>query len=151
MICHFQTLNLDHLDDLCLEERIFFRLISGLHTSINTHLCARYELDKQSGIWYSNPEIFKSTVGSYMDRIENLYFAFLFLLRYFLCFRSPITPQFPPFLTLFQSYAQSRSFSRKIFLQHWKRRRRQTTFNISPTTTNHGFTLFSKFWRVDII
>jgi len=27
---------------MCLEKRVFFRVISGLHTSINTHLCALY-------------------------------------------------------------------------------------------------------------
>lgn len=28
--------------DLCLEKRAFYRAISGLHTSINIHLCAEY-------------------------------------------------------------------------------------------------------------
>ncbi len=30
---------------LCLEKRVFYRLISGLHSSINLHLCAEYLLD----------------------------------------------------------------------------------------------------------
>lgn len=30
---------------LCLEKRVFYRLISGLHSSINIHLCAQYLLD----------------------------------------------------------------------------------------------------------
>ena len=27
---------------MCLEKRVFYRVISGLHTSINTHVCAEY-------------------------------------------------------------------------------------------------------------
>lgn len=30
---------------LCLEKRVFYRLISGLHSSINIHLCAEYLQD----------------------------------------------------------------------------------------------------------
>lgn len=30
---------------LCLEKRVFYRLISGLHSSINIHLCAQHLLD----------------------------------------------------------------------------------------------------------
>lgn len=30
---------------LCLEKRVFYRLISGLHSSINIHLCAEHLLD----------------------------------------------------------------------------------------------------------
>ncbi|CAB0010900.1 unnamed protein product, partial [Nesidiocoris tenuis] len=30
------------LNDLCLEKRVFYRVISGLHTSINIHLCSNY-------------------------------------------------------------------------------------------------------------
>jgi Oxidoreductin, endoplasmic reticulum membrane-associated protein involved in disulfide bond formation len=37
-----------HLQDMCLEKRVFYRVISGLHSSINIHLCAKYLL---SGKW----------------------------------------------------------------------------------------------------
>ncbi|GAA6066120.1 ERO1-like protein beta isoform X1, partial [Tachysurus ichikawai] len=33
------------LEGLCLEKRVFYRLISGLHSSINIHLSAQYLLD----------------------------------------------------------------------------------------------------------
>lgn len=33
---------------LCLEKRVFYRLISGLHSSINIHLCAEHLLDGTS-------------------------------------------------------------------------------------------------------
>lgn len=33
-----------NLDGLCLEKRVFYRVVSGLHTSINIHLCSNYLL-----------------------------------------------------------------------------------------------------------
>ena len=40
--------------DMCLEKRVFYRLISGLHSSINIHLCAKYLLSgKEAFISYS--------------------------------------------------------------------------------------------------
>ncbi|XP_059026284.1 ERO1-like protein beta isoform X2 [Mustela lutreola] len=32
-------------DGLCLEKRVFYKIISGLHASINLHLCANYLLE----------------------------------------------------------------------------------------------------------
>lgn len=47
--CFFKNLNTLNLtpfslDNVCYEERIFYRAISGLHSSINIHLCASYAL-----------------------------------------------------------------------------------------------------------
>ncbi|KAH0622512.1 hypothetical protein JD844_024883 [Phrynosoma platyrhinos] len=36
------------LEGLCLEKRVFYKLISGLHASINLHLCANYLLEVAS-------------------------------------------------------------------------------------------------------
>lgn len=35
---------------LCLEKRVFYKLISGLHASINLHLCANYLLEGNSSL-----------------------------------------------------------------------------------------------------
>lgn len=44
----FLTIGKSHnpfsLDNVCYEERVFYRAISGLHSSINIHLCAAYAL-----------------------------------------------------------------------------------------------------------
>ncbi len=71
------------VDDMCLEERVFYKLISGLHTSISTHIAKYYQLNETDGHsdWISNPEVFKEKVGNYPERMDNLYFAYLFLLR----------------------------------------------------------------------
>jgi ERO1-like protein alpha len=69
------------LDSLCLEERILFRLISGLHTSINTHVSTNYEFDNLTNEWKSNKILFNKLVRNFPDRIKNLYFSYLFILR----------------------------------------------------------------------
>lgn len=44
------------LENTCLEKRVFWRLISGMHTSISTHLCWEY-LNQTSGEWVPSPFI----------------------------------------------------------------------------------------------
>ena len=72
---------IDPLDQMCLEERVLFRLVSALHTSINTHVAFNYEKDKQTQQWSHNFQLFQKLVGNWPDRIKNLYFGYLFLLR----------------------------------------------------------------------
>ncbi|XP_076339664.1 ERO1-like protein alpha isoform X1 [Tachypleus tridentatus] len=80
-----------NLGELCLEKRIFFRAISGLHTSITVHLCAEYYTPSKTGFgsgnWGPNvPEFLKrfstdKTDGEGPDRLKNLYFVYLLELR----------------------------------------------------------------------
>ena len=67
-------------DDICNEKRVFFRLMSGLQSSISVHISKEY-FYPNSGTWAPNIELFQKSVGMHKDRINNLYFAFLFLLR----------------------------------------------------------------------
>ncbi|XP_072354626.1 ERO1-like protein beta isoform X4 [Scyliorhinus torazame] len=77
------------LEGLCLEKRVFYRLISGLHASINLHLSAKYLLDDGWGRtrWGPNLEEFQSrfhpieTKGEGPRRLKNLYFLYLIQLR----------------------------------------------------------------------
>uniref|UniRef100_A0A8C9W8G5 Endoplasmic reticulum oxidoreductase 1 beta n=1 Tax=Scleropages formosus TaxID=113540 RepID=A0A8C9W8G5_SCLFO len=74
---------------LCLEKRVFYRLISGLHTSINIHLCAQYLMDEGWGktVWGPNVREFRhrfdpaETKGEGTRRLKNLYFLYLIELR----------------------------------------------------------------------
>uniref|UniRef100_A0A3Q1GAC5 Endoplasmic reticulum oxidoreductase 1 beta n=1 Tax=Acanthochromis polyacanthus TaxID=80966 RepID=A0A3Q1GAC5_9TELE len=74
---------------LCLEKRVFYRLISGLHSSINIHLCAEYLLDEGWGrsVWGPNVQEFRQrfdtaeTKGEGTRRLKNLYFLYLIELR----------------------------------------------------------------------
>ncbi|KAJ3022844.1 hypothetical protein HKX48_005045 [Thoreauomyces humboldtii] len=67
-------------DNTCMEKRVFYKLISGLHSSISTHICDQY-LDRTTGNWIRNLTCFAERVGDHPDRIHNLYFTYTILLR----------------------------------------------------------------------
>lgn len=81
------------LNKLCLEERVFYRVISGLHASINTHLCAKYLLSEglsltdPKGKWGPNLQEFvrrfspETTNNEGPNWLRNLYFIYLVELR----------------------------------------------------------------------
>lgn len=48
----------------CSEERVFYRLISGMHASISCHLSSDYLLDEQKGLWGPNMTEFKQRLGT---------------------------------------------------------------------------------------
>ena len=79
---------------VCMEQRAFYRLISGLHTSINIHLCSKYLLSESKdfltdpdGIWGQNVEEFNrrfspgTTDNQGAHWLKNLYFIYLVELR----------------------------------------------------------------------
>ena len=68
-------------EDVCLEKRVFYRLMSGLQSSISTHIAKKYYYPPPIDKWGNNIPLFISAVGSHQDRLNNLYFAFLFALR----------------------------------------------------------------------
>eukprot|EP01004_Peranema_trichophorum_P004268 NODE_3202_length_1401_cov_32.657277_g2784_i0.p1 GENE.NODE_3202_length_1401_cov_32.657277_g2784_i0~~NODE_3202_length_1401_cov_32.657277_g2784_i0.p1 ORF type:complete len:422 (+),score=88.29 NODE_3202_length_1401_cov_32.657277_g2784_i0:75-1340(+) len=73
---------------MCMPERAFYRLVSGLHASISTQISAKFY---QKGVfdanrpetfqWDPNPTLFMKIVGNFADRIDNLYYLYLFVLR----------------------------------------------------------------------
>ena len=65
-------------EELCLEERIFYRLISGFHSSTNAHIAENFI---QNGRKIPNQQFFKWRLGMFPERIENVYFSFSFLYR----------------------------------------------------------------------
>uniref|UniRef100_A0A671VS82 ERO1-like protein alpha n=1 Tax=Sparus aurata TaxID=8175 RepID=A0A671VS82_SPAAU len=77
------------LEGQCVEKRAFYRLISGLHSSINIHLSARYLLDDSwfQKKWGHNVSEFRQrfdselTAGEGPKRLRNLYFLYLIELR----------------------------------------------------------------------
>ncbi|CAK4074533.1 unnamed protein product [Aphanomyces euteiches] len=70
--------NCFHSEELCLEERVFYRLISGLQASISTHIALEYRIGDS---WGLNTEMFVQRVGKFPERLQNLYFTYLFVLR----------------------------------------------------------------------
>ena len=67
-------------EDDCLEKRVFYRVISGMHASISTHLCHDY-LNQTTGMWGPNLQCYQERLQSHPDRISNLYFNYALVLR----------------------------------------------------------------------
>jgi len=64
----------------CLEKRVYYKLISGLHASISTHLCHE-SLNQTTGEWSPNIHCFVSRVASHPERLQYIYFDTVLLLR----------------------------------------------------------------------
>lgn len=64
----------------CLEKRVFYRVISGLHASISMHVCHEY-LDQKTGEWSPNLECFISRIAQHPERLQNVYFNYVLLVR----------------------------------------------------------------------
>lgn len=69
------------LEDSCLEKRVFYRLMSGLQSSISTHIAKSFYYPPPVDRWGTNLPLFIRAVGAHHDRINNMYFTFLFALR----------------------------------------------------------------------
>ncbi|KAF5780654.1 putative endoplasmic reticulum oxidoreductin 1, ERO1-like superfamily [Helianthus annuus] len=67
--------------ETCPEKKVLFKLISGLHSSISSHIAADYLLDETNNKWGPNLKLMRDRVLKHHDRVENLYFTFLFVLR----------------------------------------------------------------------
>ena len=67
-------------EEECLEKRVFYRVISGMHASISTHLCHDY-LNQTTGQWGPNLECYKERLHEHPERISNLYFNYALVLR----------------------------------------------------------------------
>ncbi|CBI30934.3 unnamed protein product, partial [Vitis vinifera] len=67
--------------EFCQEKKILYKLISGLHSSISVHIAADYLLNEATSTWGQNLTLLYDRVIKYPDRVGNLYFTFLFVLR----------------------------------------------------------------------
>ncbi|KAL3636950.1 Endoplasmic reticulum oxidoreductin-1 [Castilleja foliolosa] len=67
--------------EICQEKRVLYKLISGLHSSISIHIASDYLLDEVKNEWGRNQELMYDRVLRYPDRVRNLYFTFMFVLR----------------------------------------------------------------------
>jgi flavocytochrome c len=71
------------VDNLCYEERVLYRLLSGMHSSINIHISLNFYAPRKGkrASFEPNPERFQRQFSAHPDRLENLHFAFTVLLR----------------------------------------------------------------------
>lgn len=70
------------VENMCSEEKVFFKIISGIHSNINLHVCKSY-LHLEKNITYSNVELMKKTFMDHKDRINNLFFLHSLLVNAF--------------------------------------------------------------------
>ncbi|CAI5439344.1 unnamed protein product [Caenorhabditis angaria] len=82
---------------MCLEKRVFYRLISGLHSAITISIAAynykppppslgKFGAQIQQGTWFRNTEMFAGRFGTKWSwegpqRLRNVYFVYLLELR----------------------------------------------------------------------
>jgi hypothetical protein len=67
-------------NNVCEETKLYYRVISGLHASISIHICADY-LDQKTGQWAPNLQCFINRLATYPERLSNVYFNAVLLLR----------------------------------------------------------------------
>ena len=68
------------LDDECIEQRAFYRIISGMHTSISAHLCYDY-FNQTTGEWFHNVECYRERLHDHPEWVSNLYFNYALVTR----------------------------------------------------------------------
>lgn len=74
----------DRSADMCLEERVLYRLLSGLHTSTTLSIAMNYyPPSKRKGReqWEPNPSYFMEKFQDNTQHIRNLHFSYVVLLR----------------------------------------------------------------------
>jgi len=64
----------------CLEKRVYYKVISGLHASISTHICHEH-LDQTTGKWSPDLQCFVTKIASHPERLQYIYFNTVLLLR----------------------------------------------------------------------
>ncbi|RDX55119.1 endoplasmic oxidoreductin [Lentinus brumalis] len=64
----------------CLERRVYYKIVSGLHASISTHIC-HDTMNQTTGAWGPDLQCFISRVAAYPERLEYIYFDTVLLLR----------------------------------------------------------------------
>ncbi|KAH6657781.1 endoplasmic reticulum Oxidoreductin 1-domain-containing protein [Truncatella angustata] len=67
-------------EDECLEKRVFYRVVSGMHSSISTHICWDF-LNQTTGQWGHNLQCYVDRLHTHPERISNLYFNFAMVTR----------------------------------------------------------------------
>ena len=70
--------------NICLEERVLYRLLSGMHAATNTHVARFYHPPskrKNRTDWEPDLAYFARQFDGHPERLKNLHFAFVVLLR----------------------------------------------------------------------
>lgn len=78
-------------EHMCAEEKILYNIISGLHTSISTHLSRFYKYSAEQNLWadlsqdqgkfHFNHSLYTQRVLAHPERIKNLLFIYKILAK----------------------------------------------------------------------
>lgn len=66
--------------DTCLAKDAFYRIVSGLHASIGTHL-SNDHLNTHTGEWGPDLDLFMARVGNFPERVSNIYFNYAIIAK----------------------------------------------------------------------
>lgn len=80
----------------CKEERVFYRLVSGVHTSITMHIAKAY---LHGSKWGHNLDIFRNRVRANQEYVKNLYMTLSVVLRAVAKVAPSLDPSVFPFKT----------------------------------------------------
>ncbi|KZV73287.1 endoplasmic oxidoreductin [Peniophora sp. CONT] len=64
----------------CVEKRAYYKIISGLHASISTHICLE-NFNQRTGNWGPDLQCFVNRVASHPERLQYIYFNTVLMLR----------------------------------------------------------------------
>ena len=69
-------------DGLCYEERVLYRLLSGMHASVNIHVALHANPPQSKDEeWLPDPARFAQLFENHPERLKNLHFSFVVMLR----------------------------------------------------------------------
>jgi flavocytochrome c len=70
-------------DNMCYEERVLYRLLSAWHSATSISIMKYFYPPgtKEKGKWSPNLQLFMDKVGRHPERVKNLYFSFVVMLR----------------------------------------------------------------------
>lgn len=72
----------DRLDQICTEEKVFYKIFSGLLSNINIQISSNY-YDHERNHSYVNITMFNERVANHKERVENLFFLYSILVKSF--------------------------------------------------------------------
>ena len=62
--------------DLPVEQRLFGRLLSGIHASVSSHIAANYLLDQRNGTWGLELDEYARRLADHPERLASLHFTY---------------------------------------------------------------------------
>ena len=73
----------DEVNQMCYEERVLFRMLSGMHSSINIHIALNWHPPRKGkrDSFAPNTARFEKLFKNHPDRLKNMHFAFVVMLR----------------------------------------------------------------------